>query len=47
MLVLCVLASADSIVEATCHQCGTQACVVMKGGGFSGKDIITTSTSCA
>jgi hypothetical protein len=47
MLVLCVLASADSTVEATCHQCGAQACVVMKGGGFSGKDILTGSASCA
>ena len=38
---------ADNTIEATCHQCGAQVCIVMTGGGFNGKDIPTGGTNCA
>ena len=47
VLVLSVLATADNTIDVTCHQCGANACIVMKGGGFNGKDITTTVGSCA
>ena len=50
ILVLALLAIgtlADNTIEATCHQCGAQVCIVMKGGGFNGKDIPTGEVDCA
>ena len=47
LTLICGLVLADNTVKASCHQCGQVACLVMTGGGFTGKDIPTEAVNCS
>jgi len=47
VLVLAATVLADNQIDLNCHQCGANACIVLTGGPFNGKDMKTTSASCA
>ena len=47
LTLICGVVLADNTVKASCHQCGQVACLVMTGGGFTGKDIPTEAVNCS
>ena len=46
-LSLVVSVLTDNRVIMDCKACGSGACIIMKGGGFSGKEMELPNDSCA